>query len=181
MEKSVLVLMGSPRKHGNSDRLADEFIRGAVERGSKAEKIFLKDENIKDCTGCCACQKNDGTCVLKDDMTAIYDKMEAADVIVFAGPVYFYTWNAILKRLIDRTIAVEAKLTNKTLFLISAGQAPAEEYMSTMINSFRNYIGCFRGEGNKEGGYVFGYGTDKPGDVVGTEAMKQAYEMGKTI
>lgn len=181
MAKKVLVLMGSYRKHGNCDRLSDEFICGAEEQGAETEKIYLKEKNIKDCIGCCACQKNGGTCVQKDDMPEIYEKMKNADVIVFASPVYFYTWTSLMKRMIDRTIAIEAGLSNKTFYLISAGRAPSEEYMSTMIDSFKKYIGCFRGEGNKEGGYIFGYGTDKPGDVVDSPAMEQAYQMGKRI
>ena len=179
--KEVLVLMGSPRKSGNCDRLCDEFIRGAEESGHKTEKVYLRDKNIKDCTGCCVCQKNGGVCVQKDQMLEIYKKLEQADVIVLASPVYYYSWSSLIKRMIDRTVAVSSKLKNKTFYLISAGQAPTEEYMTTMIDCFRKYIGCFRGEGNKEGGYLFGYGTDKPRDVVGTEAMKQAYQMGKEV
>lgn len=181
MSKKVLVLMGSPRKHGNCDRLSDEFIRGAEEKGCQTEKIYLREKNIKDCLGCCACQKNGGVCVQKDDMQEIYEKMKEADVIALASPVYFYTWTALMKRAIDRTIAVEASLTNKTFYLISAGQAPDEQYMATMIDSFHQYIGCFRGEGNRVGGYVFGYGTDKPGDVEGSEAMDRAYLLGHGI
>jgi hypothetical protein len=56
--------------------------------------------------------------------------------------------------------------------LISAGQAPDEIYMATMIDSFRKYIGCF--QNIKEGGIVFGYGTCNAGDVKGTPAMERA-------
>jgi multimeric flavodoxin WrbA len=181
MSKKILVLAGSPRKGGNTDRLSDEFIRGAREAGAESEKIYLKNKKIGGCLGCFACQKNSGICVQKDDMGELYEKMKAADVIVFASPVYFYTWNAQMKTVIDRTIAVSTILINKTFYMISAGQAPTEEYMGTMIDSFRKYIGCFRGEGNKEGGYVFAYGVDKPGDVIGTPAMEQAYEMGRKV
>lgn len=181
MAKKVLVLMGSPRKHGNCDRLSDQFLRGAEEIGCQTEKVYLKEKEIRDCLGCCACQKNGGVCVQKDDMGELYEKMKGADVIAFAAPVYFYTWNALMKRALDRTIAVEGALTNKTFYLISAGQAPDEQYMTTMIDSFRKYIGCFRGEGNREGGYVFGCGTDQPGDVENTPAMDQAYQMGRSI
>ncbi|MDR1137962.1 MAG: hypothetical protein LBK91_06525, partial [Synergistaceae bacterium] len=80
---------------------------------------------------------------------------------------------------IDRTVALESKLANKTFYLIGAGQAPEEGYMATMIRGFREYIACFRAGGNREGGFVFGYGLDKPGDVVGTPAMEQAYLMGR--
>ena len=176
-----MVISGSPRKGGNSDLLADEFIRGAKEAGNQAEKIWVREKQIKGCLGCGACQKSGGSCTQKDDMGAVYEKMKEADVIAFACPVYFYTWNAQIKAVLDRTFAVERLLTGKTFYLLSTGQAPSEEYMGTMIDSFRKYIGCFRGEGNQEGGYVFGYGTDQPGDVRNTSAIKEAFEMGKSV
>jgi multimeric flavodoxin WrbA len=181
MSKKILVLAGSPRKNGNSSLLSDEFIRGAQEAGHETEKVYIRDKNIKGCLGCCACQRNGGICVQKDDMSELYEKMKAADVIVLAAPVYFYTWNAQMKTVIDRTIAIESVLINKTFYLISAGQAPNEQYMAAMIDSFRKYIGCFRAGGNQEGGYVFAYGTEKPGDVTKTPAMEQAYVMGQKV
>ncbi|MDR1641220.1 MAG: flavodoxin family protein [Clostridiales bacterium] len=181
MGKSVLVLMGSPRKGGNSDCLSDAFMRGAREAGHATEKVYLKDRKINACLGCFICQSREGLCVQKDDMSELYEKMKAADAIVFASPVYFYTWNAQTKTVIDRTIAVEASLANKAFYLLSAGQAPEEKYMTAMIDCFRKYIGCFRVGGNREGGYVFGYGANKSGDVLGTPAMEQAYEMGKGV
>lgn len=181
MSKKVLVLSGSPRKGGNSDILADEFIRGAKVAGNQTEKIIIRDKDVNGCLGCGACQQNGGNCIQKDDMIDIYDKLKVADVIVLASPVYFYTWNSQMKAVLDRSFAVERLLTGKTFYLLCTGQAPSEEYMGTMIDSFRKYIGCFRGEGNKEGGYIFGYSTDKPGDVRNTSAIREAYEMGKSI
>lgn len=181
MKKKILVLMSSPRKGGNCDTLSDAFIKGASESGHESEKVYLKDVNILPCLGCSACQNNGGNCIRKDDMASIYEKMKEADVIVYASPVYFYTWNGIMKMMIDRTYAIEKILTNKTFYLISAGQAPEEKYMQTMINSFRQYINCFRQSGNQEGGYVFGYQTDKPKDVLNTPAMDNAYQMGKNV
>lgn len=179
MGKKVLILMGSPRKGGNCDLLSDEFIRGAGEAGHDAEKIYITDKKIGGCLGCFACQRNGGLCVQKDDMSGLYEKAKTADIIVFASPVYFYTWTAQIKAFIDRTIALESELANKTFYLISAGQAPEEQYMTTMIRGFREYIGCFRAGSNREGGCVIGYGAGKPGDVVGTPAMEQAYLMGR--
>lgn len=170
--------MGSPRKGGNSDLLSDEFIRGAQEAGHETEKIYLKDKKINGCLGCCACHRNGG-CVQKDYMQELYKKMKEADVIAFASPAYFYTWNAQMKTVINRTFAVEPALKNKSFCMISAGQAPEEKYMATMIDSFRKYIACFRVGGNREGGYIFGYSTSAPGDVVGTPAMERAYSMGQ--
>jgi multimeric flavodoxin WrbA len=179
MGKKVLVLSASARKNGNSDLLCGEFIKGAEEAGHGAEKIYIRDKKINGCIGCFVCQKNSDGCVQKDDMDEIYNKMTAADVIVLVSPVYFYTFNAQMKAALDRTIALHGKLHDKTMYLISTGQAPEEKYMTTMIDSFRKYIGCF--PNIKEGGIVFGYGASEAGDVKGNPAMEQAYEMGKKV
>jgi multimeric flavodoxin WrbA len=168
MPKKAIILIGSPRKGGNTDRLCDEFIRGARESGHIAHKVYLKDKTIGHCLGCFACRAGDGGCVQNDDMGEVYEGMKAADVIVYASPVYFYTWTSLMKTVVDRTVAIERALQNKTFYLISAGAAPDEQYMEMMLESFRKYIGCFRAGGNHEGGYVFGLGADKPGDVAGT-------------
>ena len=94
MEKRILVLVGSPRRRGNTDCLADAFIRGAQEAGHETEKIYLKDKKVSGCLGCGACQRNGGSCVQKDDMQEIYEKWLAADAVVLASPVYFYTWSS---------------------------------------------------------------------------------------
>ena len=90
--KTVLILKGSPRKNGNSALLADEFARGAADAGHKVETVLLREKEIGDCLGCAACQENGGQCVQNDDMTALCERMLEADVIVFASPVWFYTW-----------------------------------------------------------------------------------------
>lgn len=50
--KKVLVLSGSPRIHGNSSILCDEFIRGAEESGNSVEKINIVKKNVAGCLGC---------------------------------------------------------------------------------------------------------------------------------
>lgn len=181
MNKKILILVGSPRKGGNTDLLSNELIRGAEENGCETEKIYIKDKKIMGCLGCGACQKNGAICVQKDNMTEIYEKMIESNVIVFASPVYFYSWTSQMKAVVDRTFAIESKLMNKTFYLISSGAAPKESYMKIMIESFEKYVSCFRAGGNEFGGYVFGLSANEPGDVKNTEAMIKAYEIGKEI
>ena len=83
--------------------------------------------------------------------------------------------------MLDRTFAIEQAVKDTTFYLISAGAAPTEDYMSLMLESFRKYIGCFRSGGNQEDGYVFGLGTNVPGDVAGSDAMTKAHEMGRAL
>lgn len=181
MSKQILVIKGSLRKSGNTSIMADTFARGALESGNEVTQIVLKDKTIGDCLGCGVCQRNGGICVQKDDMTEIYDAMKKADAIVLASPVYFYTWTSLMKRMIDRTFAIEPILTNKKFYLLSAGAAPEEKYMQTMIDSFRQYISCFRAGGNEEGGILFAYGTDEPSDVKKMSVLEEVYQIGKMV
>lgn len=177
----VLILMGSPRKSGNTAKLAEKFARGARDSGAEVTEITLKDKNIGDCLGCCACQNNGGQCVQMDDMQEIYAAMYENDVIVLASPVYFYTWTSLMKRVIDRTFAVEPFLQNKTFYMLSTGAAPEEAYMKTMIDSFEQYTSCFRAGGNKIGGYLFGYNTRGLNDINRMPVMEEAYRLGKSV
>lgn len=52
MSKKIIIISSSPRRHGNSDILCDEFARGSVDGGNLVEKIFLQDKNINYCLGC---------------------------------------------------------------------------------------------------------------------------------
>lgn len=116
MNKKVLVLSSSPRRGGNSDLLCDQFVRGAQEAGLQAEKVFLKDKTIHYCTGCAACFGAGKGCVQTDGMAEVLEKMIAADVIVMATPVYFYTMSAQMKTLIDRTCARYTEISGKDFY-----------------------------------------------------------------
>ena len=105
MSKKVLILSGSPRKGGNSDILCDEFARGAQEAGNEVEKIRVASKKIHPCSACYYCRDYGGACVHKDDMAEVLQKMIDSDVLVLASPVYFYSIDAQLKAVIDRTVA----------------------------------------------------------------------------
>ena len=113
MNKKVLIIKGSPRAEGNTATMADIFAKGAIENHNTVTEIVLKDKTIIDCCGCAICQQNGGKCVQDDDMNEIYDEMYKADVIVLACPVYFYTWPSLMKRMIDRTFAIEDYMEKK--------------------------------------------------------------------
>lgn len=181
MQKHILIVKGSPRKNGNTSALADAFKRGAQESGNTVAEVWLKEKHIGDCLGCSVCQGNGGECIQKDDMTEIYENMKQADAIVLASPVYFYTWTSLMKRMIDRTYAVEPYLKNKKFYLLSAGAAPEAKYMQTMTDSFEQYVSCFRAGGNETGGMLFAYGTNGPADVKDMPVLEEAYQMGLTF
>ena len=179
MSKNVLVTSASPRKGGNSDTLCDEFIRGAQESGNHAEKIFLASKNIEYCIGCGVCNTTQ-KCVQKDDMAEILDKMVEADVIVLATPVYFYTMDAQMKTLIDRTVPRYTEIQNKDFYFIVAAADTERKMMERTIEGFRGFTqDCLTGA--REKGIIYGTGAWQAGEIKGTPAVKQAYEMGRNV
>jgi len=178
MKKKVLILSGSPRKRGNSDILCDEFAKGALEAGHDVEKIRVAEKNIGFCRGCYACEES-GVCAIKDDMAQLMQKMIDCDVMVLASPVYFYSIDAQLKVVIDRSVARWTEVKDKEFYYIVTAAEDEDQTAKTTIECFRGYADCV--EGAKEKGIVYGLGTHKKGDVIGTKAMIDAYEMGKNV
>ena len=101
----LLVIVGSGRIKGNTDRLADAFIEGATKSGHQVNKVYLGDKTIHGCNGCNACRWGK-LCVQKDDMQAIYPLYNACDMVVLASPLYFWTISARLKAFLERLYAV---------------------------------------------------------------------------
>jgi len=178
MNKKVLILSGSPRKNGNSDMLCDEFMKGAIESGNEVEKIRVAEKKIGFCLGCYACE-NTGVCAIKDDMAEVLQKMIDVDVIVLASPVYFYSIDAQLKALIDRTVARWLEVKDKEFYYIVTAADAELESAETTIACFRGYAECV--EGAKEMGIIYGMGAYEKGEIRNSKAMTEAYEMGKQI
>ena len=178
MSKIVLILSGSPRKNGNSDILCDEFARGAADAGHEVEKIRIAEKKIGYCHACYAC-RGTGVCTIKDDMAEIMQKMIDCDVMVLASPVYFYSIDAQLKAVIDRSVARWTEVKDKEFYYIVTAADGEKEAADTTIACFRGYADCV--EGAKEMGVVYGMGTYEKGEVKGTVAMTEAYEMGRRV
>ena len=178
MSKNVLILSGSPRKNGNSDLLCDEFMKGAIEAGHQVEKIRVAEKNIGYCRACYGC-KDTGVCVIKDDMAEVLQKMIDCDVLVLASPVYFYSIDAQLKAVIDRSVARWLEVKDKELYYIMTAADSEKASMETTLACFRGYADCV--EGAKEMGVIYGTGVYEKGEVKDTKAMQEAYEMGLQV
>jgi multimeric flavodoxin WrbA len=153
-------------------------MKGAMEANHRVKKVRLLENKINYCTGCYACERT-GKCVQKDDMSQILDDMLAADVIVLATPVYFYTMCAQMKTVIDRTVARYTELTNKEFYFIVTAADGNQAALERIIEGFRGFTSCLNGA--QEKGIIYGTGAWRAGDIRTSQAMKQAYEMGKTL
>ena len=104
--KQILILKSSPRKRANSSILADQVAAGARDAGAAVESFDLHSLNIRPCDACDFCQ-GAAECVINDDMQMLYPKLRAADAIVVASPIYWFTLSAQAKLCIDRWYALE--------------------------------------------------------------------------
>ncbi len=177
MSKKVLIVSTSPRKGSNSDRLADEFARGAQESGNEVEKVSLAGKDIQFCRGCFACQKTQ-RCVIRDDADAIEQKMEHADVLVFATPIYYYEMSGQMKTMLDRGNPLfTTGYAFRDVYLLSTAAENGEETDARAKSGLEGWIKCFPKA--RLAGSVFGGGVTDVGDIEGHAALQAAYDMGK--
>jgi multimeric flavodoxin WrbA len=111
----ILAISFSPRKKGNTVTLLERALDGARDDGAEVELYSVAGKNIQPCDGCWECVRT-GTCHIKDDMQEIYEKMLAADGIIFGTPIYFWGMTGQAKTVMDRTISLnkpERSLANK--------------------------------------------------------------------
>lgn len=97
----VLGIAGSPRRHGNSERLLEACLFGVSDAGFATRTLVVAEAGIAPCRGCNACSLT-GECVVRDGMQAAYPLFDEAAAVVISTPVFFATVPAVLKSFYDR-------------------------------------------------------------------------------
>ena len=92
----VVAIIGSPRRNGNTELLAAHALKAMAEEGIETELVPLAGLDIRGCTACMACSREED-CTIQDDLWPVYEKMKAADGIILASPVYYGSCTALLK------------------------------------------------------------------------------------
>lgn len=182
MKKNILILLGSPRVGGNSDQMADAFARGAEAAGHVVNKIYARDLNVFGCEACNGCyQMENMPCCHGDDFNKVAPMVEQADVVVFAAPLYWYTFPTQLKRVIDNFYAFycgKREIQGKRAVLLSCG----EDSRYTMFDGIqRTYELMMPILGWSNAGMVLVPGVNEVGDILETDALKQCEQLGKTM
>lgn len=159
----LCILLGSPRKNGNTAALVTEFEQECGRLGIETETVWLYDKKILPCLGCMSCQDHaEGPgCVQEDDFAPLLNCMVNSDGVVFATPVYSWYCTVPMKSLIDRTVYAGNKnyglargvhlLEGKCVAGISTCGYPAEKGVDLWEQGLRrfckhsrmNYMGMF--------------------------------------
>lgn len=180
MTKKILIVSSSLRGGSNSEILAHEASRGAIDAGNDVEFINLKGKEIKFCIGCLSCQKT-LKCVQKDDMADLIGKVQNADAIIFATPIYYYEMSGQLKTFLDRCNPLFPQENKfKDVYLITSAYDSSENAADRAINGLKGWIECFEQSCFAEA--LVGGGVDAPKSAANREdLLKKAYELGKNI
>lgn len=179
MKKKVLVIATSPRKGGNSEGLADAFVKGALEAGCDAQKLCLYDKTINFCKGCLACLQT-GRCVMHDGADDVVQQMRTADVLVFATPIYYYEMSGQMKTMLDRTNPLyDSDYAFRDIYLLATAADEEESAIEGAVKGLSGWIACF--PKTKLAVTVFGGGVDEIGAIRNHPALKRAYEIGRAV
>lgn len=181
MGKKIIVLNGSPRMNGNTMGLIEKFTEGAEKAGHKVVRFDLQKMNIHPCLGCCKGGKDsESPCVQKDDMLKIYPDYKAADLVVLASPLYYWTISGQLKCAFDRLFAVaecDPHYANpkKECVLLMAAEGNGFEETIYWYDRLMNHLGW------TDKGKVLCGGVFKVGDIAGNEKLDEAFQLGTQV
>ncbi|MBW1984083.1 MAG: flavodoxin family protein [Deltaproteobacteria bacterium] len=182
--KKVLILLGSPRKKGNSAILAQEIAKGAEAAGARVESLYINGMDIKACQACWTCQKKDTKgCAIDDDMQSIFPKLIEADAWVIASPVHWFNVSTQTKLWFDRCFALTAYGKNpfRKKIGIAMSYGDTDPYTSGCINAIRSFQDSFRYVGAKIEGIVYGSALNAGDISQNTELLKEAEKLGEKL
>jgi multimeric flavodoxin WrbA len=184
--RQVVILLGSPRKDGNSAALAEKIAEGATAAGGQVQTFYLHGMKISPCRACEACHKPGAKgCVVQDDMQQLYPRLREAGAIVYASPIYWFTVSAQLKLAMDRCYALITPdggyiLKGKRIGLAFSfgGEDPFDSGCTNAIRTFQDAFGFI---GAEIVGMVYG-SAGAAGDIKSnSKVMKEAEELGRKL
>lgn len=124
--KNILIITGSPRKNGNSALLAKAFMEGAERAGNKVTLFDAAKKKVHPCIACDICLTK-GRCVYNNDFSELIPTLEEADVIVLATLLYWFTFSAQLKLVIDRMYSLQLQ-NKKSVLIVSAATDDMKDF-----------------------------------------------------
>jgi len=183
----ILCIAGSPRRHGNSDRLLEELASGVADAGGEAVRLVASSSGVAPCRGCNACSAT-GECVVSDGMDDVYRALDSAHAIAVVTPVYFATVPAVLKSLYDRcqpywarrfVLGEPAPLVKRPGAAIVVGGGGDPFGMGCAVTPTDSVFGVL---GVSLDHVLEVVGPDSPTDVGGyTANLRDAFEIGRAL
>lgn len=182
--KNILVITGSPRTKGNSDLMADAFIKGAESQGHKTTKFEAAKKAIGGCRACGKCWSRGNACIFRDAFSELEPLIESADVLVLVSPLYWFSMSAQIKAAIDRLNAYDSPDCKRPLkikesvLLTCAGQSGDSGEFDGIINTYKHIIRYLKCTNT---GILTVANVQEKGDILKTDALLQAELLGRKV
>jgi multimeric flavodoxin WrbA len=152
----IACLFGSPRNNGNTAKVLGWVEDELVSKGCEIDRINITEYNVNGCNGCYACQEkyDEPGCIQQDDAVGIIERLMAADAIIYATPLYCWSFTSQLKPIIDRHLCIvtgygsdnyNSLLEGKRTGLLVTCAGPEEnnsEYIKGIYTSMMSFLGC---------------------------------------
>jgi multimeric flavodoxin WrbA len=181
MKKNILVLTGSFRKNGNSDLMADAFIKGAEESGNKVTKFETAYKVFTVCKACKMCYTNGKACPFDETFSELAPYILESDVIVISTPLYWFSFPAQLKAALDKFysfVVAEKNIKMKDSLLLVCGEGQSKSSYDGLIKSYTmmaNYWGW------NDKGIVIVTSVDEIGEINKTGILNKIQKIGQDI
>ena len=183
MGKKILVLTGSARDGGNSDKMADAFIEGVLSAGHEVTKYKAATKDLKGCISCYTCysEGDDKACSHDDVFNELAPFYQDSDVVVFVTPSFWYTYPAQIKAAIDKYFSLmigkkPQKIKECLLLVCGAGK---EDFKYEGI--IKSYELMARDRKWKDLGSYFVPDVTNVGDILKTDHLVKIKNLGEKI
>lgn len=179
--KKILVLTGSPRINGNSDRMAEAFIKGVKASGNEVLRFDTGNKNIKGCRACNTCFSKGKACSFHDDFDDLAPLYEQADALVIVTPLYYYSFPSELKAALDKMYSFDAsgrKLKIKECMLMVCAATDLEKDFEGIVRSYE-LIAEFEQWENR--GHLVVPAVEGPTDVTKLDVLATIEELGRNF
>ncbi|MGN1480892.1 flavodoxin family protein [Porcipelethomonas sp.] len=178
--KKLVAVLGSTRSGSVSEAAAEQFIKGAEDAGYEAVIFKVNEMNIKGCMGCGSCRKNGTDCIIQDDMQKYYKELHECSALLVTSPNYYANIAGPMITFMNRHYCMnnpdKTSRLQPGIKLAGIFAQGAPENYPDYPEKYDWYLSTFTGKGMElVGKQIIG------GDSSREDAMKKAYEMGRSL
>jgi multimeric flavodoxin WrbA len=177
MSKNIVILSGSPRPNGNSEKLVTMFKEGAESVGKTVTVFRTAYMKFGGCMGCAHCVENKGSCVIQDGMTEALSAIQQADAVVWASPIYYFSVTGQLKLAIDRMFPLATGCSKRMALLLTC----ADDESDTAAGALAMYHRTVTYYDWDNAGIIIATNVWNVNDIDGHESLELARKLGQDI
>ncbi len=197
--KQAVAIVGTYRKGKVIDSAVRDILRGLESAGMETSTVHLLDVHLEFCTNCRACTQEPGDvrgkCVLNDDLEAIWEQIDKAEVVVLASPINFGTVTSLMKRFVERLICTaywpwnshpfpkaRSRKKDKYAVLVTSSACPGfigRWLMPGAIKVQKQAAQCLRAKVSKT--LYFGSVADTQEEQLKENGRRRAYAAGQSL